>query len=1163
MSCPISLLPFVEPIMVPCCGNSFERSSMISWLNNGNNDTCPLCRGNLSGFDPAGAVINRSVLQNSVPIVQEDKDTYLVETVSLGMINATKVTLKDQSKDLSVMNVIMADKSGSMSGALWNACIESIEYLHSSFGPRNIYIAYDGSARTYDYFEIVREIANGGTSFDSAFSCFSKLTFPAETKKINIIFMTDGEDTLHENHIRSCLNVFKDCEIKVHAFGIGRNHKEKVLDRIRMLGTEEGLYLFANTESNGSEDVYNKIKVLADSCLGSTGSVHICGLDSLDSDVRLGDIIYSVSIPKTILVNGQEFPVIEKEELKSDVYSRVISEIASCNLGTGAMKQIVKDYISMIPGFDQQKEMIMTMIQGQELDKKNLLDLRSGMYTNGPIKQEPVYEHNIPRAKKDAPMYSFNLIRFSRGHTSDSGNNDLHIEALQGNYRMLPYYFNLPYVKNAAGLTPAIQAAVRGWFISMELLLEEFRGLDSKDDLLSAVVHCANNDYPKTATKLVNYCADLGYFGLKYDMFNYNGRQWFNQGVPSSPATIEEHIEDGNLGAIRNVDPNEIYWHHFHMSVQKPDIFLELLRLVPDISILEEFDAGSSGDYGSPVLFMCITKNKMNLFKALLEKGVRTDSVNFKGNTPIYMAVFKGNMDMLYELLDANSPIDALNWDNESPLMPACQYGHTEIVSLLLDSGLSPITRNKRNESPLSSAIRLNRDKVVSTIMSWAINNNKVQDIIDDILVIPEIDGFNSIMSTIEMNRPALFRMIYSFMEKADRKNDFLNVRTLQDNVLVPGGSILHAIASYDSVSVFVENKDILGVLIQDIPYDMDACLRDPATVAIIKDNYAILKEFLTVLPDLKNRLSGNVKPGTKVYQLFFDPLFPQISSIEIKDSVDQFFEEYNKLKLTKTIFGSRIHETRNDRGETWLHIAAKCGNTYLYDILVSDGFSEDASDSLGITPKFWAGEMSAEIKKHFTGAFRLLLSKKSSEATGTSLLNQVVLKSNDITFSNITNALPENELFFLRNYVIDKIILKKNSGKPICIKEIILGYLLDQGHNVSGNLPVTKVLEECYLHVPGTCLLGIGSEIVLTGKISESYGQFMDKLNNSIVYEIKDCPVFETSEGNLFIAAGTMKVTGMFRLNKYSLAQKNIRQSSYGLTSQTCTDLLVTMSTN
>ena len=1221
--CPITQCPFEEPIMAPCCGNSFEREALTIWLRG--NNSCPLCKESLSGFDPQRATLNRSLIPIQEPLLtqnmgqssSQDSETvdgdkkYKAETMNFGDINVSRISLIDITRDDSYVNVIMPDYSGSMSGSYWNSCINGIKYLESMFPNKNIYIAHNHEATVMSYNRIISLYASGGNSFDRAFTALGNLVLRPCVKRLNVIFMTDGIDSFTEEVIKNAVKKHNDLgrEVVIHSFGIGSGHYAHIIDPIRKLGNTIGVYCFADTSSNGSEEIYTKINLMTKSCLGAKSEIKISGLDSGVVSGSIDEPIVSMSIPKFLKIYDEtgEYEVEvsdvgDEEEFKKDIYSKILSELATYVTSSKdlipAISMTVSRFLDKVPGFDDQKRILDDLLKGKNVDKRTALDLTSGIYTKKVIEaQKTTYEHNATtKSRGDKPergiikklsagnmgtydSYSIRSVDYGHSHPSDfdmteltsTGNNMLHVAALSGNYEAISDILDkcgYDDSRNNSGLSPMMQAAVRGWWISVGYFLDYGHTFTSVD-LLSCIVYCANHGYPKTATRIYEYCKEHEIYGLDVDMFGSSGRNWFYNNASDEPESINSIIESGNTFGLGSVKPGDIEWYHFHESIQKEDIFLGLLDILEDISILEDFNKGASGDFGSPIIFMTISKNKKKLFDALIKKGANIHSVNFKGNTPVYMAAYKGSLDMFCSLIDLGADPNVLNWDNESPLMPACQYGHTEIVSLLLEYGLEMWQRNNRNESPLSSSVRLGRNnclKILFDFYGGVENKNNRDRIIDDMMVKPEVDGHDCIMSTIEMNRGETFEMIYEFLKSNNLESLLVNDRNLDNNEMCPGGTIWHMMAYYNSIDVFEKCKT-LSLLSNDIlSYDTKG-LSSP-DLAINMDNAEILRSFKD--NDIQIN-KDKIRPGTKCYELFFDPLFAQVSSIDLKDSVDQYFAFWDSLIFTKKFMGNLIKDLRGQNGESWLHVAAKYDNDYLFDRLIGESFNLDLEDNNKITPRFWAAinnkegyksEKVEEIKKMFKGSLLLLFKIKSCTPIGLGSNETKIVPANYGSYSGLSGSIKKHELFSLKTYIIE--VLCRNARMNI--QEIILSWFIENDYSLPEdlNIPVNHELDIGYQIQKGTSLLGIDSVLESYGPILDSPGTFIDKeMNETIVYELRDVKVFKSISGLYYLPKTSMIVDGICRANKYSIIQKNIRQTSYALTAGQVTGLLVSLRLN
>eukprot|EP01084_Bolivina_argentea_P232975 392509_1 len=74
LTCPITFELFEDPISVPCCGKTFSRKALCDCFRNqiNNRNTCPLCNGDLSSFDPNTAPSNKNIL-SFVEMIQSQR----------------------------------------------------------------------------------------------------------------------------------------------------------------------------------------------------------------------------------------------------------------------------------------------------------------------------------------------------------------------------------------------------------------------------------------------------------------------------------------------------------------------------------------------------------------------------------------------------------------------------------------------------------------------------------------------------------------------------------------------------------------------------------------------------------------------------------------------------------------------------------------------------------------------------------------------------------------------------------------------------------------------------------------------------------------------------------------------------------------------------------
>lgn len=121
-------------------------------------------------------------------------------------------------------------------------------------------INYSSSAKTLTGKELHIQLTGtwqgGMTNFNRAFSEMIKLLNSG--RDVDFIFLTDGEASDNpygpdgipylKQQIARCNN-----KVSVHVFGLGSNSDRSLLESLRKLGTTEGVFNYAGSNSSGNE----------------------------------------------------------------------------------------------------------------------------------------------------------------------------------------------------------------------------------------------------------------------------------------------------------------------------------------------------------------------------------------------------------------------------------------------------------------------------------------------------------------------------------------------------------------------------------------------------------------------------------------------------------------------------------------------------------------------------------------------------------------------------------------------------------------------------------------------------------------------------------------------------------------------------------------------
>lgn len=312
LMCPITLTLLEDPIVAPCCGRGFSRESLKACFNNVPEEdrSCPSCKKSLEFFNVDGAPksVNLNYLiekfKNENPgklinkkIVNDKDDGWNVEINIVPqkrqgaktMIGKLNVSNKNKQFNFKTLFVPVVDTSGSMCGSPIKQVIYSlnraIDATYQNTHLKTIIIKYSDTASSLEvnsnnpdtyYRGKVNEFDKnmGGTYFKSAFKELGNICEnnknDDQISSLVVIFMTDGQDASYGDERKNLVKVLKDIinkswnkEFVIHTVGFGNGHDFDLLNNMRMIGTCEGAYKFA--DPNESNDILSaKINSLLD-----------------------------------------------------------------------------------------------------------------------------------------------------------------------------------------------------------------------------------------------------------------------------------------------------------------------------------------------------------------------------------------------------------------------------------------------------------------------------------------------------------------------------------------------------------------------------------------------------------------------------------------------------------------------------------------------------------------------------------------------------------------------------------------------------------------------------------------------------------------------------------------------------------------------------------
>lgn len=386
-----------DPIILPCCGRAISRQSIITNMQYTSN--CPLCQVDLTSinFNPqttprcinlayqieAFNNVSNNVSSIPTPLLAVDSDdtwTAKVDYIVTGntayqtVIGELDITNPKFKKFFNLF-IPVVDTSGSMSGnPIAQVQFSLNRMIDLVFNSSNIIANIIHYSHTASSIKVLKtqgipyyanEIAKlsqimGGTVFKSAFDEILKVADVHKNddliSQMTIMFLTDGEGEYHgQAMIDAVEKLKKDISaiwkkpFVVHSIGFGTQHDFNFLDKLRMIGTSEGAYKYADPSEN-NDSLSNKIQSILNVVSQSTSIpikikettnslpilggedgkywVNLSGWDSskqYDYDITIGDNTINVPVSSVAPYEAED----DSNKLQDSWYSFLIDQIAN------------------------------------------------------------------------------------------------------------------------------------------------------------------------------------------------------------------------------------------------------------------------------------------------------------------------------------------------------------------------------------------------------------------------------------------------------------------------------------------------------------------------------------------------------------------------------------------------------------------------------------------------------------------------------------------------------------------------------------------------------------------------------------------------------------------------------------------------------------------
>jgi ankyrin repeat protein len=381
------------------------------------------------------------------------------------------------------------------------------------------------------------------------------------------------------------------------------------------------------------------------------------------------------------------------------------------------------------------------------------------------------------------------------------------------------------------------------------------------------------------------------------------------------------------------------------------------------IEILDVMEAGEP-EKTTPLYISCEQGN-IELFYTILkyippeQLKSQVDWQNLKGTSCLWIASCNKHTDIVTELLGMGADPNIVNLKGDSPLIPTCQKGSESIVQLLLAYGCDLEKFNPERENALMVCCRNGQAKLLDLILSHIQTNMDSNKLRYYLNWCAKIDGFNPIMSAVELGNIECLKVIYKY-------DSNLEYRTGNDNAIIAGATPLHLASFYGRTSTVKTLIDLgadiysqtistksncLHLAIQHGHKDLVRFLMDKCekTIKLLK-----MEDLSGRIPEYYAHLAGNEDLKE---EFFTSKLSLMFSNLFVKTEVDEI-ECGNILTKYSESFGvysnSNITNLNLTQGTTPLVWALLTGKNILACELIKMGANIFKPDDRGVSPYYW-----------------------------------------------------------------------------------------------------------------------------------------------------------------------------------------------------------------
>ena len=511
---------------------------------------------------------------------------------------------------------------------------------------------------------------------------------------------------------------------------------------------------------------------------------------------------------------------------------------------------------------------------------------------------------------------------------------------------------------NHKGMNAMDLATVYGYWKMYDLLKEN--GAHVKVDEQLVMNTCLSNGHTNTADRLlgdgvstlrkesVDWISDPGV--ASWIMANAESdiptkiRVSIEKGIFSNIQSLEEHIDHVKFSTnIEHFDSAN------HYRIVK--FLLDKKKMDPneEWNILD--DDGEAVTY-TPLIWAA-KKGNMPLVKLLRStnsEGVPYSEINKKNNhgtTALWMASSNKRTDVVLELISKGADPNICNNNGDPPLIPSAHMGTIMIARILIDAGASVDLHNPERCNAVLIACQNGHSEMVDLLLNQYEGDAKREVL----LKYAEIDGFDPLFASTELNRASCIQVVYDHSKGVI--DDYLTHRTGDDNKILPGASALHLACYYcrmDAAKLLIE----LGI---DVNITTIGGEQTPLHIAAAQGNFEMFSFLMNECETIdKNKVDAMGRtPKYYAQSKGNERLYYEFYHNPLSESMVRLIHSGRDKSTACSIL--ELHGEHNEIVSldcNPLSRAIQCGDIEVRDSLLKMGADLHAKDHRGLTPEFW-----------------------------------------------------------------------------------------------------------------------------------------------------------------------------------------------------------------